>query len=120
MKTLKSKTFALVTGAGSGIGRAIAEALAYRGKNILLVALPEPALYETASYIRSVYHVEVLTYITDLSQPSNCELLHNWIEQSDISISILVNNAGIGCTGAFEQYSISFYQKQISLAIVKK
>ena len=50
---MANKTYALITGASNGIGKAFAEECAARGKNVLLVALPEPKLEEVTNQLSS-------------------------------------------------------------------
>lgn len=117
MKALKNY-FALITGGSTGIGRSIAVSCARRGMNLILVALPEQCLDETAQYLRSSYHISVETYGCDLSEPESCTGLVNWIRKKNLQVNVLINDAGIGCTGAFEHFSESFYEKQIKLNVI--
>jgi NAD(P)-dependent dehydrogenase (short-subunit alcohol dehydrogenase family) len=85
---------ALVTGAASGIGRAIALALAREGADLYLLDVDHRGLAETAAEARRL-GVTVLTARCDVSRPSditaaNREILGRWGE-----LDILVNNAGV-------------------------
>ena len=93
--------YALVTGASSGIGLALAEALARRGRNLILVARKRPALESIASELAMRFSVEVLFRVCDLSEPQQVTGLLFELEEQNLRIDLLVNNAGIGTAGAF-------------------
>ncbi|NIZ91257.1 SDR family NAD(P)-dependent oxidoreductase [Kineococcus rubinsiae] len=80
---------ALVTGAGNGLGRAIALALAGHGARVVLVGRSEAPLGETAAMIGPTARVATC----DVSDPASVEALA--VHLAGESISILVNNAGI-------------------------
>ena len=93
--------YALITGASSGIGLALAEALARRGRNLILVARRREALESIASELSQRFGVEVLFRVCDLSEPLQLSGLLHELEQSEHAIDLLVNNAGLGSSGAF-------------------
>ncbi len=90
------KNYALVTGASSGIGKAIAEELASQKINLVLIALPGTGLEETAEKIASDHHVSVLHYAIDLTEQSASNKILQWCKAHGVVVRILVNNAGIG------------------------
>jgi NAD(P)-dependent dehydrogenase (short-subunit alcohol dehydrogenase family) len=89
---------ALVTGAGRGIGRAIAEALAAKGATVYLAARTASQLEATADAIRSTGGSAV-PVPTDLGNESEIEALFDRIRNETGGPDILVNNAGIGIFG---------------------
>ena len=95
--------YALVTGASSGIGLAIAEALARRGRNLILVARQRDALESIAYELTQRFGVVVLFSSCDLSEPLQISGLLQELELADQQIDLLVNNAGFGTAGAFIQ-----------------
>jgi len=107
--------FTLITGASAGIGKALAEEFASRNNNIALVALSDESLPETAQEIREKYKVKVVYFGIDLSDANAAEKIYQWCQEEKIDVNILVNNAGLGTSGAFENYSPEFYQKIIQL-----
>jgi short-subunit dehydrogenase len=107
--------YALVTGSGSGIGFAFAEALAKRKYNLVMVALPGEDLHSTAESLAKQYNVHVKAVEIDLSRIENCINLHNDLFAKGITISVLINNAGIGSNAPFTNYETAFYEKQITL-----
>ena len=86
---------ALITGAGRGIGQAIALAYAREGADLSLAARSGSELEETAEQCRELGS-QVLTMPTDVTDPSQVERLVQATTGRFSSIDILVNNAGIG------------------------
>ncbi len=89
----------LVTGASSGIGRAIAEAYACRGRDLVLVARRESPLREVAHILAAKHGVTTLTLTADLSDPATPERLWKDVQDQAIRIGTLINNAGFGVPG---------------------
>ncbi len=97
------ETYTLITGSSQGIGKGYAMEFAKRGHNILLVALPEPKLEETAEEIKEKFDVKVDTLGIDLSQLKAPEEVYNWCKNKGYVVDILVNNAGIAGTTVFDE-----------------
>ncbi len=85
----------LVTGAGSGIGRAFAQECAARGFNLVLVDIDEDALGETARDIAQACPVAVKTFAQDLSLRDAADKCLAFCDENNIEIDFLINNAGI-------------------------
>jgi uncharacterized protein len=92
---------ALVTGASSGIGAAIARELAGRGLHITLAARREDRLKSLAEEIASDTSGDADVVVCDLADPAHRARLVTAIEGSGRSVEILVNNAGFGGGGDF-------------------
>lgn len=93
--------YALVTGASSGIGLAMAEALARRGRNLILVSRHRDMLESIAIEFTQRFGVEVLFRACDLGEPLRLSGFLIEIEEGDRQIDLLVNCAGIGNSGPF-------------------
>jgi len=92
---------ALVTGASSGIGEAIARELAARGHNVILVARRADALRALADELRSEHGVRAESVACDLTDPAARDRLAADVEGLGLEVSILVNNAGFGVYAPF-------------------
>ena len=101
-----SASTALVTGASSGIGADIARQLAERGHGVTLVARREDRLAALAEEIESKLHVRTDVIACDLSDAASRERLVGEIRARGRAVSILINNAGFGSAGAFQDLDI--------------
>jgi len=88
---------AVVTGASSGIGAAIARELADRGHGVTLVARREDRLRELADELAGRVRVEVIA--CDVADSAARAGLFDEVDRRGLPADILVNNAGIGVTG---------------------
>jgi 3-oxoacyl-[acyl-carrier protein] reductase len=100
MRVIRGKK-ALVTGAASGIGRAIALALAREGADLFLVDIHAENLTTVSSEARG-HGVEVVTAICDLAEPSQITATVNSLLAEWGRLDILINNAGLTYYGATE------------------
>ena len=99
-------SYALITGASKGIGKAIAFALAAKGYDLLLVARNQQLLKQTGEEIATKHAVQVHYLTLDLSAPDAAQKVFDWAAQNDYPVSVLVNNAGYGLSGLFESYPL--------------
>jgi uncharacterized protein len=93
--------WAIVTGASSGIGKALALEFAGHGFNILLIARNQAALAQVAEECAGRIGVETEIIATDLSDTSSLDRLKSALASSDRCYDVLVNNAGFGIHGDF-------------------
>jgi short-subunit dehydrogenase len=92
---------ALVTGASSGIGAALAGELAFRGHAVTLVARREERLRSLATELSAEHSVDAEAIACDLAEPAERVRLVADLEQRGRSVEVLVNNAGFGSRGEF-------------------
>jgi uncharacterized protein len=97
--------FALITGASKGIGKAIAETLAARGYDLLLVARSPDLLAQVSAGIQSTTNRNCQWLAIDLATEFAAESVYEYCEKNKYQVSVLVNNAGYGLSGYFEKYS---------------
>ncbi|MGI5375557.1 SDR family NAD(P)-dependent oxidoreductase [Streptomyces sp. CA-251387] len=96
-------TTALVTGASSGLGREFAAQLAARGHDLVLVARSRERLEEVAEELGSVHGVKTHVVVKDLSQPHAGRQVAQELADRSLHVDLLVNNAGFGTAGRFEE-----------------
>lgn len=95
--------FTLITGASSGIGKAIAKKCASMNMNLLLIALPCSGLEEFADELKNKYKVDVHHICLNLTSVDAPYKILAYCQMNNLHVNILVNNAGLGGWGAFEK-----------------
>src|SRR5205823_4661112 len=97
-----TRPLALVTGASSGIGTALARELARHGHNLVLTARRVAPMEALAAELRALGAVATVIP-ADLSKPGAAVTLAHDIAERGLDIDILVNNAGLGALGRFDR-----------------
>ena len=92
---------ALVTGASSGIGAAIASSLAQHGHSLTLVARREDRLDQLASELHERHGVRAGVFACDLGDANERDRLAAKLTELGLDVEVLVNNAGFGSAGDF-------------------
>jgi uncharacterized protein len=93
---------ALITGASSGIGTEIARELASRGHGVTLVARRRERLEELADELKQNHGIRADTAVCDLSSAAARGRMVTMLKRRNRNVEILVNNAGFGSGGAFQ------------------
>jgi short-subunit dehydrogenase len=109
----KGKT-ALVTGASSGIGLEIAKLHASRGGDLVLVARRKELLDSIKKDIEDKHKVIVQIIVKDLSAPNASEEVYNEVK---VPIDYLINNAGFGSIGFFDETPLKTSHDMINLNV---
>jgi 2-hydroxycyclohexanecarboxyl-CoA dehydrogenase len=109
MPVTVSGSVALVTGAGSGIGRETALLLASRGATVLCADIVLDAAEKTAAACGEVGGVSA-AYAVDVADRAAMESLAESVQRDHGGVDILVNNAGVGMTGEFLDMSSADWQ----------
>ena len=117
MYSYKGK-LALVTGASTGIGYAIAKELARREANLILsaTARSEDKLHELSSEIKDLGS-ECHIFLEDLSRLNSGRSLYDQIKLQNLHVDLLINNAGYGRWGTFHEVEMEDYADMIQLNI---
>lgn len=102
----------MITGATSGIGYELSKLFAADGYNIVIVARSEDRLEEVASELRNKHNVQVVTLAKDLFKKEAAKEIYDELEQSNIRVTALVNDAGQGEYGFFAETDL---QREIDI-----
>lgn len=106
LKKKYNAKWALVTGAGTGIGKSLAETMAIQGLNVVLVSLPDKFLDETTAALKSQFPKQEFRAIP-AKFDHKTDYMPAIIEGTkDIDVSIVFNNAGYIVTGFFDQTTL--------------
>lgn len=111
------ESYAVVTGASQGLGKAFAENLAEKKINLILISLANQNLKELSLQISETYHVKVHYYEADLSIHENVLKLTDLLNAS-FDIHILINNAGLGGTGKFVDASSNYINNILQVNVM--
>ncbi len=101
---------ALVTGASSGIGRALALELSKQGADVVVVARREERLRELAAQIEKLGRRAVVV-VGDVTQPATREAAVQSAKENLGGLDLLINNAGVGALGPFRDADAERLQK---------
>ena len=99
-------SYALITGASSGIGLEIAKNLAGRGYNLILTARRTELLESLAKEIIDQNNVHVDFISKDLSKYESPNVIFEFCESKNYQVDLLINNAGYGIKTSFHETSI--------------
>ncbi|MGM9481363.1 SDR family NAD(P)-dependent oxidoreductase [Roseateles sp. NT4] len=108
---------ALITGASSGIGEALARRFAGAGFNLVLVARSADKLKALAVELAQAYGIQAKVHPADLTQPGAAEKLAAAMKRSRRHIDVLVNNAGVLEHGEFTAMQASRHRELIDLNV---
>jgi len=111
------KQTALITGASSGIGYALAKCFAHAGYDLVLIARNQTALFALAKECQA-HAVSVSVIVKDLTDSQAAQQIYQTLEDQKIIVDILVNNAGMGLWGAFNETAVDDEEQLIALNIL--
>ncbi len=115
--TPENNVFAVITGASSGIGKALAEEMASRKHNLVLHSLPNQGLSDFCADLESMNKIRALCCEGDLASDAGPENLLKFVKSKSLRVNILINNAGVGFEGPIESYSTKQIDNMIFLNI---
>jgi len=118
MKTALTEQFVLITGATQGIGYELAKVFAKNHFPIILVARNEKKLKSVQNEIATNYDVKVEYFICDISNITDIDNLVKEIQNKGLIISTLINNAGVGYWGKFEDINTNTQIEMLNLNII--
>jgi uncharacterized protein len=95
------KELIMITGATSGIGYEMAQQLAAKKFDLVLVARRAEKLASTKSLLEKQHGIQVNIFTKDLSLPQQASELYEEVKARNLEVTMLVNNAGVGMYGEF-------------------
>lgn len=116
MTQLKNQT-AVITGASSGIGEAIAHHLAEKGANVVLAARRSERLQELSEDIQKKYSTEAKVVETDVTKKEDVENLVNAAHNTFGSVDIFVNNAGVMLLSFLKNDHVDEWEQMVDVNI---
>ncbi|HTI01325.1 MAG TPA: SDR family oxidoreductase [Acidisoma sp.] len=115
---MNARKLALITGASSGLGVALAEDLARRGYDLILTARSEAPLQDLAERLRQSLKVAVTVAASDLSVPGSVAGLAARLDGQGLQPSALIANAGFGINQPFVDHDPARLTAMLQLNIV--
>ena len=115
---MKERTAALITGASSGIGLELARLFARDRHDLVLVARSEGKLRHLAGELNREHGISVEVIVADLSQPNAPKEVWSSVVEKGIAVDALVNNAGYGLTGRFDENDLKAELEMIQVNVV--
>ncbi|MGM3307907.1 SDR family NAD(P)-dependent oxidoreductase [Anabaena sp. WFMT] len=112
------KKTALITGAASGIGYELACIFASENYNLVLVDRNELKLLEIAIEFQEKFQLIIRTIVKDLSISTSPEEIFTELQQADIKVDVLVNNAGFGTHGLFNETNLNTELEMLQVNLV--
>jgi uncharacterized protein len=111
----QKKPYALVAGGSKGIGYAIAEALAKRGFNLILIARHIGPLKAASQKLESTYHIHAEIMVHDLSKAESAEAISKWCIDRNVPLKVLCNVAGMGGSGDYLSLPLDTLRYMVNL-----
>ena len=108
----------LITGASGGIGAELARLFAADGFDLVLVARRKEKLDELKNELESAHKIRVSVFECDLSKDGAAQKVFAFTQEQNISVDVLVNNAGFGDWGLFAECNLEKQNQMIHLNIL--
>ncbi len=112
------KNVGLITGASSGIGMELAKIHALKGRDLILVARRVDELMKLKIELETAYNVQVEVLPMDLMKENAADSLFQLVQEKNIQVDYLFNNAGLGGYGKFHERDLKKEREMIQLNII--
>lgn len=113
-----NKKYTLITGGTKGIGLELAKLFAKDKNNLIIVARNLNELKTTKDKLEKEFNIFVEILELDLSVDNSCEKLIEFVEEKNIVVDNLINNAGVGSFGYFDEIDVDKDIKLIDINII--
>lgn len=113
-----ARPIALITGGSAGIGLELAKCFAKDGYDLVLASKPPEELEEARLQLMAEHPIHVQTVQSDLALPGAAEGLYQTILEMGLEVQVLVNNAGFGTYGRFQEVPLSREMEMIRLNLL--
>ena len=110
--------YVLITGGTSGIGFELAKKFARDNYGVVIVSSNSEKLEKAKKELENEFGIKVFTYQQDLGNLGAAVQLYNRIKEDNISVSILVNNAGIGLVGPTDIIDLQRDESMLILNVI--
>ena len=110
--------YTLITGGTEGIGLEVAKLFAADKHNLIIVARNKDKLEDIKIKFEKEYKITVEIIQSDLSVDKFCEKIIKIVEEKNLVVDNLINNAGIGSFGFFSESEDGFEEKLININII--
>jgi len=105
----------VITGAGKGMGKVMADKFASEGNNLFICARNEKELIETAKEMETKYNRPVNYFPVDLSEKKSAQQFAKWVLKQSPQVDILINNAGQFIPGSIYNEDDGVLEKMIGI-----
>ncbi|MGG7096615.1 SDR family NAD(P)-dependent oxidoreductase [Clostridium sardiniense] len=112
------KKYTLITGGTKGIGLELAKLFAKDRNNLIIVARKEDELKIVKENLEKKFNMFVEILELDLSVDNSCEELIKFVEEKNVVVDNLINNAGVGSFGYFDEIDVDKDIKLIDINII--
>jgi len=111
------KKTALITGASSGIGKEFSKIHAEKGGDLIIIARSEDKLNELKKELEQKHKINVFVISKDLTQPNAAKEIYEQVQNAGLKVDYLINNAGFGGLGKFNERDLEKDLQMINLNI---
>ncbi len=108
----------LITGASSGIGEEFARQLAAKRHDLILIARSVDKLDKLADELKNKFQVDVRIFAIDLATDNSAEKVFEECQKANLEVNFLINDAGIGLIGKFDNFELPRIQEMLLLNVV--